>query len=138
MRDVLIHCEDIPWVDIGGGASVKYLRNCESTGQWTQLLWLKSGATLPPHYHLGAGEFIVLKGELHYASGIAKQGDYGYEAIGAIHEKTSAPVDTVLFYLGHGPLALTKPDGSIMGVVDGFPQESTASARLTAAVKDRR
>jgi anti-sigma factor ChrR (cupin superfamily) len=70
---------------------------------------------VPPHFHLGAGEFIVLSGELRYASGTAKPGDYGYEAIGAHHEKTHAVEETVIFYVGHGPLAMLDADGRICG-----------------------
>lgn len=116
-NDLLIRTDELDWQPAFPGAWVKDLRSCEKTGQWTQLLKLEAGASLPAHYHLGAGEFIVLSGELHYASGIARPGDYGYEALGAYHEVTSAPVETVLFYVGHGALALLDEYGRINGAM---------------------
>ena len=116
-HDLLIRSDDLEWRPAFPGAWFKQLRNCEVTGQWTQLLKLDAGASLPPHFHLGAGEFIVLSGELHYASGIARPGDYGFEAMGALHEETSAPVETVLFYVGHGALAMLDENGKINGAM---------------------
>ena len=83
----------------------------------------------------GPGEFIVLEGELHYASGIARPGDYGYEALGAYHADTRAPVETILFYVGHGSLALLDEDGKICGAmgsdnINGFkapPRQKSAA-----------
>jgi anti-sigma factor ChrR (cupin superfamily) len=75
----------------------------------------RGGAAEPPHFHLGAGEFIVLSGELRYASGTARPGDYGYEATGAHHEKTHAVEETVIVYVGHGPLAMLDEAGRIRG-----------------------
>ena len=116
-NDILIRADELEWQPSFPGAWVKPLRNCETTGQWTQLLKLEKGASLPPHFHLGAGEFIVLSGELHYASGIARPGDYGYEAMGALHEETRAAEETVLFYVGHGALAMLDEQGRICGAI---------------------
>ena len=114
-NDILIRTDELDWQPTFPGGWIKPLRNCEVTGQWTQLLKLEAGAAVPPHYHLGAGEFIVLSGELVYASGSARPGDYGYEAIGAHHEKTHAVEETVIFFVGHGPLAMLDEDGRICG-----------------------
>lgn len=116
-RDILIRTQDVSWVPAFPGAWIKPLRSCDVSGQWTQLLKLEAGASLPPHFHLGAGEFIVLEGELHYASGIARVGDYGYEALGAYHAETRAAVETVLFYVGHGALAMLDERGKICGAM---------------------
>ena len=114
-NDILIRCEELEWQPTFPGGWIKRLRSCETTGQWTQLLKLEAGAAVPAHFHLGAGEFIVLSGELRYASGTARPGDYGYEAIGAHHEKTYAEEETVIFYVGHGPLAMLDAEGKICG-----------------------
>ena len=133
-NDVLIRTKDLDWVPAFPGAWIKPLRSCNVTGQWTQLLKLEAGASLPAHFHLGAGEFIVLEGELHYASGIARPGDYGYEALGAHHAETHAPIETVLFFVGHGSLALLDENGKICGAmgsdnINGF----TAPPRAKSA-----
>jgi len=116
-NDLLVRAAELPWQQAFPGAWAKSLRSCSVTGQWTQLLKLEAGASLPSHFHLGAGEFYVVSGELHYASGIARPGDYGYEALGAHHEKTFAPVETILFYVGHGALAMLDAEGRICGAI---------------------
>lgn len=130
-NDLLIRAGELPWQPAFPGAWIKSLRSCSVTGQWTQLLKLEAGASLPPHFHLGAGEFYVVSGELHYASGIAYPGDYGYEALGAHHEKTSAPIETILFYVGHGALGMLDTEGRLCGAigsdnVNGFLAQAPA------------
>ena len=63
-NDILIRCDELEWQPTFPGGWIKRLRNCEATGQWTQHKKHKADATKPPHFHLGAGEFIVLSGEL--------------------------------------------------------------------------
>lgn len=132
-NDLLIRSDELEWQPAFPGAWFKELRNCDKTGQWTQLLKLEAGASLPPHFHLGAGEFIVLSGELHYASGIAKPGDYGYEAMGAYHEETSAPVETILFYVGHGALAMLDENNRICGAMGSHNVSEFGMAALQPA-----
>jgi anti-sigma factor ChrR (cupin superfamily) len=137
MNDVLIHCNDVPWTQVYEGIWIKDLRSCDVTGQWTQLLKMEAGAVLPTHFHLGAGEFYVVKGEFVYRGGTARTGDYGYEPLGALHEAPRAAVETVLFYVGYGPLALLNPDGTVKGVmgsrsVNDF-QSQAGTARKTEA-----
>ena len=56
-------------------------------------------------------------GELRYASATARPGDYGYDAIGAHHEKTHVLVETVTFYVGHGALAMLDDNGRICSAI---------------------
>lgn len=137
MKDILIHCDEVPWTKVYEGVWIKDLRSCDVTGQWTQLLRMEAGAVLPAHFHLGAGEFFVVKGEFVYRGGTARTGDYGYEPLGALHEQPKAAVETVLFYVGYGPLALLNADGSVKGVmgsraVNDF-QSRAGSAHTQAA-----
>ena len=67
-NDILIRCDELEWQPTFPGGWIKRLRSCEQTGQWTQLLKLEAGAAVPPHFHLGAGEFIVLSGELQMSA----------------------------------------------------------------------
>lgn len=133
-NDLLIRTDTLDWTPAYPGTWVKQLRSCPVTGEWTQMLRIEAGASLPPHFHLGAGEFIILSGELHYASGVARPGDYGYEAIGAYHEKTFAAVETVLFYVGHGALAALDANGNICGAIgsDNVTGFSAAKPAATA------
>ena len=138
MKDILIHCDEIPWTRVYEGVWIKDLRSCDVTGQWTQLLKMDAGAVLPAHFHLGAGEFFVVKGEFVYRGGTARTGDYGYEPLGALHEQPRAAAETVLFYVGYGPLALLNPDGTVKGVmgsraVNEFQSQAGATASTRAA-----
>jgi hypothetical protein len=133
MKDILIHCSEIPWTKVYEGVWLKDLRSCEITGQWAQLLKMEAGAVLPRHFHLGAGEFIVIKGEFVYRGGTARTGDYGYEPLGAMHDEPRAAVETELFYVGYGPLALLNPDGSLKGVMGSHTINDFASQAHSVA-----
>jgi len=138
MKDILIHCNDLPWTKVYDGVWIKDLRSCDVTGQWTQLLRMEAGAVLPAHFHLGAGEFFVVTGEFVYRGGTARTGDYGYEPLGALHEQPRADVETVLFYVGYGPLALLNADGTLKAVmgsrsVNEFQSQASSAGGTRAA-----
>ena len=138
MQDILIQCNDIPWTKVYEGVSIKELRSCAVTGQWVQLIKMEAGAALPKHFHLGAGEFIVIKGEFVYRGGTARTGDYGYEPLGAYHDEPRATEETVLFYIGYGALALLNPDGTLKGVmganvINEFASRAAASGEAKAS-----
>ena len=48
----------------------------------------------------------------------AEAGYYGYEPLGAVHEKTSFPVDTIYLLTSYGPLAMRDEQGELLGVMD--------------------
>lgn len=77
-----------------------------------------AGTVAPPHKHLGAAEFYVLEGCIDYRGGKAEAGYYGYEPLGAVHEKTSFPVDTIYLLTSYGPLAMRNENGELIGVKD--------------------
>ena len=117
--DILLNTKELPWIPMGGpGLWFRLLRSSTETGQWTVLIKMDKGASFAPHKHLGAAEFYVLKGTLHYRAGIAHEGYYGYEPLGVIHKETAAEDETILWYNGYGPVAFTGADGSIVGVLD--------------------
>ncbi len=117
--EILINTKELPWIPMGGpGLWFRLLRASTETGQWTILIKMANGASFAPHKHLGAAEFYVLKGTIHYRAGIAREGYYGYEPLGVIHKETAAEDETILWYNGYGPVAFTGPDGSIVGVLD--------------------
>jgi len=117
--DILLNTKELPWIPMGGpGLWFRLLRSSTETGQWTVLIKMDKGASFAPHKHLGAAEFYVLKGTLHYRAGIAHEGYYGYEPLGVIHKETAAEDETILWYNGYGPVAFTGADGSIVGILD--------------------
>jgi 2,4'-dihydroxyacetophenone dioxygenase len=115
--EILIRTDDVPWIEFGG-ISYKVLRLSPENGAWTILLRGAAGSTFPSHVHEGAAEFFILSGRADYRAGSARSNDYGYEPIGVYHESTTFVEDTILFYVGHGPLAMVDPDsGDLVDIV---------------------
>ena len=94
--------------------------------------WSHPAEALP----FGRRGVFVVKGEFVYRGGTARTGDYGFEPMGAYHDEPRAAVETVLFYIGYGPLALLNPDGSLKGVMGA--QVINDFAAKAAAVKQER
>ncbi len=117
-QDVLCRTAELPWSPFGAGIEFKVLRVSAETGVWTVLFRCASGSSFPPHFHHGAGEYLMLKGSMDYRAGTARAGDYGYEPLGALHESTTFPEDSELWFSNHGPVAFLNSDGSIATLLD--------------------
>ncbi len=78
----------------------------------------EAGSFVPPHKHLGPADFYVLQGCIEYRGGVAKAGHFGREPLGAVHERTSFPEETIYLFTSYGPLAMHGPNGEIVGVTD--------------------
>jgi len=114
----LIHADELKWIEIPGGNSLKVLRVSSETGWWTALFRAARGTTNPPHIHLGDAEFYVLSGVLEYRGGVARRGDWIYEPNGAEHEATHHPEETVYLSNVRGAIAFYGPERSIVGLSD--------------------
>ncbi|MDB3856282.1 2,4'-dihydroxyacetophenone dioxygenase family protein [Halieaceae bacterium] len=114
----LIRADELKWVDLSGGNSIKVLRVSEETGSWTALHKAKAGTINPRHYHLGAGEFYMLSGSMEYRGGMAYPGDWLYEPNGAYHESTNHPEDSMYLAIVHGGIALVDDDDNILRIND--------------------
>jgi len=114
----LVHPDDLAWIEVPGGNSLKVMRVSEETGSWTALFRAAQGTTNPPHVHLGPADFYVLSGVLEYRGGVARAGDWIYEPNGAEHEATHHPEETVYLANVHGAIAFTGAGGQIVGVSD--------------------
>jgi anti-sigma factor ChrR (cupin superfamily) len=117
-EELLINADDLPWTPMGEGAWGKVLRVCAETGAWTLLLKQAAGSEVPPHKHLAPADFYVLSGCIEYRGGVAKAGHFGREPLGAVHERTSFPEETIYLFTSYGPLAMYGPDGNIIGTTD--------------------
>ena len=118
VNDILIKTDDLPWVEMVDGVDFRLLRTCDTTGAWTVTFRCQPGSSFPRHQHFGAGEYIVLKGRMVYRAGEAVAGDYGYEPLDAIHELTSFPEYTELYFTNFGPVIFMEEDGTILSVLD--------------------
>jgi anti-sigma factor ChrR (cupin superfamily) len=126
--ELCINANERKWVPTGEGAWIKVLRVSPETGNWVALFKQLAGTCAPPHKHLGAAEFYVLEGCIEYRGGKAEAGYYGYEPLGAVHEKTSFPVDTIYILTSYGPLAMRDENGKLIGVMDSEMMHGLLSA----------
>jgi anti-sigma factor ChrR (cupin superfamily) len=116
--EMVLNCNDLPWVPMGVGAWGKVLRTCAETGAWTILFKQEAGSFAPPHQHLAAADFYVLEGCIEYRGGVAKAGHFAREPMGAIHQRTTFPEETIYLFTSYGPMAMYGPEGEIAGVMD--------------------
>jgi len=117
-EEVNIDVEELPWMPTSEGGWAKVLRACPETGTWTVLFKQEAGTHVPPHKHLAPADFYVLKGRIEYRGGTAKAGHFAREPMGAVHEKTTFPEETIYLFTSYGPLAMYGPDGEIVSVTD--------------------
>jgi anti-sigma factor ChrR (cupin superfamily) len=143
-KDLLVRCKDLPWHELGPGTWFKLLRVSEETGVWTSLVKMNVGARFSPHKHLGAAEFYMIKGSFDYRAGTAKEGDYGYEPLGAIHGATTCVEETEFIITTYGPIAFLNEDGSVQTVYDFSAakklweeQQAGRSGSLSLSVADK-
>ena len=129
-EDILVNTNQLPWIPIAEGIDYRILRTSKETGVWTVLFRAQAGSSFAPHKHLGAGEYYMIKGHMKYRGGEARTGDYGYEPLGVVHEKTDFPEYTELYYTNFGPVVFLDDDGGVDTVLDHEFIESHAEDYL--------
>ena len=127
--ELIVNVNDLPWTPMGVGAWGKILRVCGETGAWTIMFKQEAGSFAPPHKHLAAAEFYVLEGCIEYRGGVAKAGHYAREPLGALHERTRFPEETVYLFTSYGALALYGPQGEVAGIMDAETFQAMLDAR---------
>ncbi|MBK8160516.1 MAG: 2,4'-dihydroxyacetophenone dioxygenase family protein [Rhodospirillaceae bacterium] len=131
--DIMCQTEKMAWIPFTDAISYKVLRVSAETGTWTVLFKCDKGSSFAPHFHYGAGEYLMIKGVMDYRAGVAHAGDYGYEPLGVYHERTEFVEDTVLWFSNHGPVAFVNPDKSILIMLDWkFFADAQAKQALAA------
>lgn len=135
---LLADTNSLPWHSLGEGIEFQLLRFCAVTGRWALYVRMQPGSRILPHKHLSSGEFFVTKGELLYDVGSAAVGVYGFEALGEVHERARAEVETEYLFLGHGPVAYPDENGAIAYVLDHEFLSRVARGELEASVTEER
>ncbi|MFC7051018.1 2,4'-dihydroxyacetophenone dioxygenase family protein [Emcibacter nanhaiensis] len=118
VKDILVKTEELPWVEMVDGVDFRLLRTCNITGAWTVYFRCAAGSSFPRHQHFGAGEYLVTKGRMVYRAGEAAAGDYGYEPLDVIHELTSFPEYTELYFTNFGPVIFMDDEGNVQSILD--------------------
>ena len=114
-----------------GGIRWKLLHTSPGTGNWTAIFDCPKGSRIAPHIHFASGEYLLTKGRMDVRGGKNEGGEtavapcYGYESNGAVHDRTSFPIDSEFYMTFSGPVVFTNPDGSVMAVI-GWEQARAA------------
>jgi len=115
------------WVSLSAGIAFRLLFASGETGRWTVLFRCQPGSFIPRHKHYGAGEYFVVKGLMQYRMGRAPAGTYGYEPLGAIHDRTEFPEYTELFFTSYGPVVFLNEDDTVASILDHAAVERLAA-----------
>ncbi len=126
-EEVLQHASQGRWAPMIAGIDFRLLFSGGETGRWTVLFRCQPGSFIPRHKHYGAGEYFVIKGLMQYRMGAAPAGTYGYEPIGAIHDRTEFPQYTELLFTNYGPVAFLNEDDSVASILDHAAIERLAA-----------
>jgi len=116
--DLLIKTSEQAWAPYIDGIEIKVLRTCDVTGTWTVLFHCQKGSSIPRHRHYGPGEYYVVRGRMEYRAGVAVTGDYGYEPLDAVHEKTTFTEETELYFTNFGPVLFLDDNDEVVAVLD--------------------
>lgn len=125
--EAMIDTAALDWKPLADGIDVKLLFSSKETGRWTVLLKCAEGSFFARHKHYGAGEYYVVKGQMEYRMGTAQTGDYGYEPLGAIHDRTTFTQDTLLYFTNHGPVLFLDDEDNIQSILDSEFLETLCS-----------
>lgn len=126
--DILLRTDELPWTPLVDGISVKLLFSSKESGRWTVLLNCEEGSSFAKHKHFGPGEYYVVHGKMDYRAGEAVTGDYGYEPLGAVHECTTFPEETLLHFTNYGPVLFLDEEDNVISVLDNAFLEELVSA----------
>lgn len=118
LNEVLVTPASQAWLPMMDGICFKLLRTCDTTGAWTVLFQCQPGCSFPRHRHYGAGEYYVITGHMVYRAGEAKAGDYGYEPLGVVHDLTSFPEYTELYFTNFGPVVFLDDNDAVISILD--------------------
>lgn len=118
-KGIVVSPDDLPWMPLAEGVEFKILHVGDESPTWSLLIRLQPGERLPAHFHLAAGEFLILEGSGHHPTvGDFKTGDYCYEYAGAFHPPSTYHEETTLLMVSHGPCSMLDKDGKLEYVLD--------------------
>ena len=122
-----------PFPGVEGESGFKLLRVNRDIGGVTALLRIPAGSYGPMHKHTGAGEYLIIKGNIPFGDKVLGPGDYWFEPAGLTHSEPPPDEEVIMLVVMYGPIATKLPDGSHGPMVDAdlltkLWQRSLASA----------
>lgn len=138
-----VQIDDGPWAPFPeafsqGGITWRLLHVSPEMGAWTAIFACPTGSSFNSHIHTGPGEYLLTKGRMDVRGGKDQGGDtavapgYGFESSGACHDKTFFPEPSEFYMTFLGPLAFTRPDGSVIANI-GWSEAQGAWDAFVAA-----
>jgi quercetin dioxygenase-like cupin family protein len=117
-NDIIVHASEMDWRPFGPGTWLKPTFVSRETGMWAGIFKLEAGSQFAPHFHKGAIDFYVIKGELKYRGVVAREGDYAYEPMGVFHPGTISDVETIVMAHFFGSLEFVDDDNNVVLILD--------------------
>jgi 2,4'-dihydroxyacetophenone dioxygenase len=115
---------DLPFVDIGEGATLQLLQADLANGVWVIRNRFQPGYTVQTHKHTGHVYAFTQRGSWHYLESpgdVNTAGSYLYEPAGSVHTLHVPPTndgETDVWFTIHGANLNLGDDGSVEFVVD--------------------
>jgi hypothetical protein len=116
--------DDLPWMELGGGAALQLLHIDLNQGLWISKTRLPPGFRVATHYHTGLVFAVTLKGSWHYVEtpeAVNRPGSYLFEPAGSRHTlvtPTDAQGDMVTWFAIYGANINLDDSGQVTSIVD--------------------
>ncbi|HVM40038.1 MAG TPA: 2,4'-dihydroxyacetophenone dioxygenase family protein [Acidimicrobiia bacterium] len=116
--------DELPFVDIGDGATLQLLQVDLATGVWVVRNRFQPGVVIPTHKHTGHVYAFTIAGSWHYresADQVNVAGSYLYEPAGSVHTLTvpeSNDEVTDVWFAIHGANLNLDEAGNVELVID--------------------
>lgn len=116
--------DDLPWMEIGGGAGLQLLHVDLNQGLWISKTRLPPGYQVAPHYHTGLVFAVTLQGTWYYLESpeaVNRPGSYLFEPAGSRHTLVTpadATEDMITWFAIYGANINLDAGGNVTSIVD--------------------
>jgi quercetin dioxygenase-like cupin family protein len=114
--------EDLPFVDIGGGSTLKVILVHGHEGLWIVENVFQAGYEVPRHKHTGPVYAYTSSGAWRYKEypdDVNRAGSFLFEPAGSIHTLQVLEDDTHVWFQMYGANLNLDADGNVTSVADG-------------------
>jgi quercetin dioxygenase-like cupin family protein len=125
---ILIHDEDLPYVDLPDGSKLQLLQVDLNQNLWIVRSVFKPGFCIDTHYHTGPVFAVTLQGEWfykEYPDKVNKAGSYLYEPAHSMHTLTvaeDATEDAVVCFAIYGSNVNVDEEGNVISILYSKPK----------------
>jgi quercetin dioxygenase-like cupin family protein len=121
---ILIHDEDLPYVDLPDGSKLQLLQVDLNQNLWIVRSIFKPGFCIDTHYHTGPVFAVTQQGEWfykEYPEKVNKSGSYLYEPAHSLHTLTvaeDATEDAIVWFAIFGSNVNVDDKGNVISILD--------------------